>query len=284
MPVIEVAGATTKFIEQGNSGGEAMVLVHGGATSSSHWREVTPFLAERFRLLLPDLHGCGGTAGWHAGSAMTFDDEADLVIGVIEHACRRPVHLVGHSYGGGVSLRLVVRRPDLVRTLSLFEPSGYQLLAPAGHPELLEEFESVRDHFLATVGRGALEQGWEPYFDYYHGEEGRWRTLPDNVREAILDKTQVLRHVYDAQRQNATTFGELESIAAPAIVARGEHTTAPELTVAAIVARHIAGARLVDVLGARHMLQATHPKQVAELVITNVDGKAALPAGCAAAA
>ncbi len=56
-----------------------------------------------------------------------------------------PVHLIGHSYGGGVAARLAEEHPELVRTLVLGEP-GLQNLAldhPA-MPGLLNEFAELR--------------------------------------------------------------------------------------------------------------------------------------------
>jgi pimeloyl-ACP methyl ester carboxylesterase len=45
------------------------------------------------------------------------------VIRWIEHSARGPVHLVGNSLGGAITVRVAGTRPDLVRTLTLVSPA-----------------------------------------------------------------------------------------------------------------------------------------------------------------
>src|SRR6266536_155294 len=37
-----------------------------------------------------------------------------------------PVHLIGHSYGGGVALRVAVERSNRIASLTLYEPAAFQ--------------------------------------------------------------------------------------------------------------------------------------------------------------
>ncbi len=102
--------------------GDAVVLVHGLGGAASNWVELLPGLLERYRVLVLDLPGHGGSGALRRGAGMS--DFADAVASVIEREGASPALVVGHSFGGQAALRLAHRRPELVRGLLLAAPSG----------------------------------------------------------------------------------------------------------------------------------------------------------------
>jgi pimeloyl-ACP methyl ester carboxylesterase len=98
--------------------GEPAVFVHGSfGWGEETWREQRP-LADRHRLLLLDRRGFGASP---ANGRVDFDHDADDVAELLDNGA----HLVGHSYGGVVSLLAAARRPDAVRSLVLIEPPAF---------------------------------------------------------------------------------------------------------------------------------------------------------------
>ena len=98
--------------------GEPAVFVHGSfGWGEETWREQRP-LAEHFRLLLIDRRGFGASP---ANGRVDFDRDADDVAELLEGGA----HLVGHSYGGVVSLLAAARRRESVRSLTLIEPPAF---------------------------------------------------------------------------------------------------------------------------------------------------------------
>ena len=82
--------------------GEAAVFVHGSfGWGEETWQEQRP-LADHYRLLLVDRRGFGGSP---ANGRVDFERDADDVAAVLDEGA----HLVGHSYGGVVSLLHRVR-------------------------------------------------------------------------------------------------------------------------------------------------------------------------------
>jgi pimeloyl-ACP methyl ester carboxylesterase len=114
------AGASLRYFVAG--AGPDLLLVHGLGGSALNWVAVAPALAERYRVLVPDLpgHGRSSPLPLPSGPSVFADALAELV--GLERAA--PVPVVGHSLGGLVAVRLAVRHPDLVAGVLLAAAAG----------------------------------------------------------------------------------------------------------------------------------------------------------------
>jgi pimeloyl-ACP methyl ester carboxylesterase len=101
-------------------GAEPALYVHGLGGSSQNFTDIAGLLAGRLDGRAPDLPGFGYSDPMRRYSLSAF---ADSVIDLIEHTESGPVHLIGNSLGGAISVRIAALRPDLVRTLTLISPA-----------------------------------------------------------------------------------------------------------------------------------------------------------------
>jgi pimeloyl-ACP methyl ester carboxylesterase len=101
-------------------GAEPAVYVHGLGGSSQNFTDLAGLLADRFDGQAVDLPGFGYSDPSPRYSIPAF---AATLIDYLESAGRGPVHLVGNSLGGSISVRVAALRPDLVRTLTLVSPA-----------------------------------------------------------------------------------------------------------------------------------------------------------------
>ncbi|MCP2326401.1 pimeloyl-ACP methyl ester carboxylesterase [Hamadaea flava] len=101
-------------------GAEPALYVHGLGGSSQNWTDLAGLLTPRVDGLAVDLPGFG-----YSDPARRYSQRAlaDCVVALIEQTDRGPVHLIGNSLGGSVSVRVAALRPDLVRTLTLISPA-----------------------------------------------------------------------------------------------------------------------------------------------------------------
>ena len=113
----DVKGVRLRLFEAGE--GPAVVLLHGLGGAASNWVAVAPALAERARVVVPELPGHGGSSALPAPVA-TLDAYADRIAGALDE----PSVVVGHSLGGVVALRLALRAPRLVRGVVLAGSAG----------------------------------------------------------------------------------------------------------------------------------------------------------------
>jgi pimeloyl-ACP methyl ester carboxylesterase len=95
--------------------GPRIVFVHGSVASGLQpWAAQEP-LAERFTLVVVTRSGYPPNPPLER---IDFEVQADEIAELLEPGD----HLVGHSYGGVVSLLTAARRPDLLRSLTVIEP------------------------------------------------------------------------------------------------------------------------------------------------------------------
>jgi len=105
--------------------GPPLVVLHGLLGSSRNWQSAGVALAERgYRVLAPDLRN-HGSSPW--GDDCSYAALAGDVVALLEKLALGPVHLMGHSMGGKVAMRLVLDRPDLVSHLTIVDiaPRAY---------------------------------------------------------------------------------------------------------------------------------------------------------------
>ena len=106
--------------------GEAVVLLHGGgpgASGMSNYARNVDALAQRFRVIVPDLPGYGRSSK-DIDQSDPFGDLAGAVRGLLDALGIDRAHLVGNSYGGAAARRLTLDRPDRVGRLVLMGPGG----------------------------------------------------------------------------------------------------------------------------------------------------------------
>jgi pimeloyl-ACP methyl ester carboxylesterase len=104
--------------------GEPVVLLHGFGASTYSWRKVVPTLSASHRVVAIDLNGFGYTERPKDLASYTREGQAALILGVMDALKIDRAHIVGHSYGGGLSLFLATLHPERFRTLVLVDSSA----------------------------------------------------------------------------------------------------------------------------------------------------------------
>jgi len=118
----------------GRGDADTVVLLHGGGPGASSWSNFgrnMPVFAKRFRAVMMDLPGYGGSAARPA-TGHFFTVAAGALAGLLDELGVARTHVVGNSLGGGTALRFALDYPDRVGRLVLMGPGGLTLnvLAP----------------------------------------------------------------------------------------------------------------------------------------------------------
>ncbi len=110
--------------ESFGSGGEPVMFIHGFGGSTYSWWETLSRLGSTRRVVAVDLNGFGYTQRLEAPESYSLAAQRDLILDVMDALEIDRAHVVGHSYGAGVALRLAWDHAERVRSLSLVDGGG----------------------------------------------------------------------------------------------------------------------------------------------------------------
>lgn len=102
--------------------GDAVVLVHGFASSARHnWRDTgwIDLLAAHYRVLAPDVRGHGQSDRPHTRDAYGYAGMGADVIRLLDHLGIRRALLMGYSMGGSIAISLMLSHPERLRAVVL---------------------------------------------------------------------------------------------------------------------------------------------------------------------
>ena len=110
--------------------GPVLVMLHGGGPGASgvaNYHQNLPALARRFRVVLPDQPGFGGS---YRPTEADLDERSitqitvDTLFQALDQLGLERFHLLGNSLGGAAALAMAQTRPDRVAGLVLMAPGG----------------------------------------------------------------------------------------------------------------------------------------------------------------
>lgn len=109
----------------GPAGGQPMVFAHGFGCDQHMWRFVAPRFADRFRVVLFDYVGAGGSdlAAYDPERYETLDGYADDVLAICADLGLDDVVFVGHSVSAMIGALAAVKEPDRFDKLVFVGPS-----------------------------------------------------------------------------------------------------------------------------------------------------------------
>jgi pimeloyl-ACP methyl ester carboxylesterase len=145
---IEHDGIQVHGVVQGD--GPPVLLVHGMPSSRHVWGLIKDDIATRYRVIAPDLPGFGQST---KVALPTLDAFAGWLARILDRVGEPSAHIVGHSFGGMLSLAFLHRFAPRVRSLVLCDSVG---LGPYGGSEGQRRFAAARTRedvraFLQTL-------------------------------------------------------------------------------------------------------------------------------------
>jgi pimeloyl-ACP methyl ester carboxylesterase len=230
VPTIVSDGSRIEFEVTGD--GPPLVLLHGFFGDRSTWAAAgyTGALADRFRLILVDLIGHGGSDASPDPARYRMDAHARDVVAVLDSLGIEHAAVWGASMGGRVGLHLMARFPDRITAL----------VAGGAHACAVETDLAQAQHEGAVL----REQGAAPFAD-------AMEPLPGWMRQVMLradGRALALQLLADSGEMSP--LSELDLVTTPVLLLAGDHD--PRLHLVCITADRLRRAEIAVLPGCGH--------------------------------
>jgi len=256
---------------------DPVLLLHCSGSSGAQWRALAASLGQQHDVIAPDLIGYGASAPWPKRGRFRLAEEAAGVRSVIGRL-GEPVHLVGHSYGGAVALHIARTRPELLRSLTLVEPSAFHLLrgGDATDRAALFEISAVAAAAKAALDAGNYAGGFGRFVDYWSGP-GSWAGMSAEKRAAFAPQLAKVVLDFEALLGEPAELEDVAGIELPTLILQGSATKLPSRRVCRRLRRALPRLAFKVVPGAGHMLPITHRDEVNRHIAAHIEANAVQP-------
>ncbi len=272
---IEANGVNLAYVERGK--GQPVIFVHGTLGDYRYWdSQMEPF-AKRYRAISYSRR-CS-VPNKYVGDYMddTIANNAEDLAALVEKLGAVPAHLVGHSYGGFITLYCALKHPELVRSLVIDEPAALTLLTkiPPNPLDILVLFLKSPSTAIALIRlankafipaqkafrRGDSKEAVRIFVNAAQNSEDGFEQLPDAVRSMFVDNRESLGGESFATTMPRFSREDASRISAPTLLVKNE--LAPKIAhrIVDILAEALPNNEVVTLQGASHMLHAEKPKE-----------------------
>jgi pimeloyl-ACP methyl ester carboxylesterase len=259
---------TIDFTDTG--AGPPVLLVPSSVSGKRQWRSMAEALRDRYRVIAIDLFGYGGTTAWPAQRPQTLDDQAGLLLELVDRlGLSEPLSLVGHSFGASVAWKAAQRLGARAACLALIEPNPFYLLAQAGRQDAWREISALHEHVQRYGSAGDWMRVAQRFADYWQGD-GSWEALPADRREALAAAVPPNFHEWHAVMSEATPIDRWGAIEARTLVLSDPATRRPIREIVELLQAHCPGWTFRQCEGG-HMMPLTASAKVNAIVAGFLD-------------
>ena len=253
-----------------------IVCLHASGGSGGQWKTLASLMRHEFRVLTPDLYGHGAAPVWHGAPDEIVAADAERVARVAADA-GGGVHLVGHSYGGAVALRVALHRPASVASVAVYEPVPMRILFDYNprHRPAAEVAEVARDVRRALNGED-LDGAARRFIDYWSGA-GHWAQMAPEHRTSAARRMTVIDAHFGSLIGDAVALRDYANVRCPVLYLTGRQTRASARRMAELLQRALPEVGSLTLDGMGHLGPIAHADTVAREIARFIRSEVAAP-------
>lgn len=237
------------FTQEGSDTGQPLILLHGWGTDVRTWVPLKPALLNAgFQLFALDMPGFGLSPA--PSEAWGIPEYTNLTQQFVQKKqIERPV-LVGHSFGGRISILLAAQHPELVSKVILINSAGIRI-EPSGLKKFVGQIGSSISSLTKNSPASKLVQPLRRQYYSLIGAED-YINASDDMRETFV------KVVMQDLREEAAL------IQAPTLLIWGTNDTDTPLWTGQLLQETIPHAELITLSDVGHFAHIEQPQVVAD--------------------
>jgi len=222
-------------------------------------------LQNSYQITAVDLYGYGSSPSWAEIQSFTLNDEVDLLAPILE-SMTGPIHLVGHSYGGAVALKVAQRYTQKISSLTLYEPVAFTALFAAADTQMVAHaMIRFKNEMLQDLQQGRAEGAARKFINYWSGL-GAWEKLNDQQQAAMSANIDTVIVNFEAIFAERNILSSLANLHTPTLCLYGEYSPSSTLAISRLLGETLPDVTLKAMPGMGHMGPITHSEVVNEQI------------------
>jgi len=250
-----------------------IIALHASGGSGAQWKVLAQRARHDFHVVAPDLYGHGIARAWAGAPANIVAADAERVG---RHAAEAigPVHLVGHSYGGAIALRVALEHPERVASVAVYEPVPLRILFDYNRKHrAASEVAEIADNIRRALIGGNAWRAAERFVDYWVGRP-QWARLAPEKQATIAKRMPVILSHFVSLRRDAIRLRDYANLRIPVLYLSGRDTRASARRMSELLSSTLPDIEREILSDMGHLGPITHAEIVAQRIARFVYGHA----------
>ncbi len=196
---------------------------------------------------------------------MSLDDEIDLLVPMLK-TLPGPIHLVGHSYGAAVAIKLAMAFPERFSSLTVYEPVLFSLLfSNPNTQQMAGEVMRVMSNIQIDCRLGQRNDATRKFIDFWSGP-GTWNQFPGKRQTEISARIEVVLSNSTVLLAEQDTLRKLGELSIPTLCLYGLQSPSLSIKISEMLGKIMPDIMLQSQVEMGHMGPITHGQQIDQLV------------------
>lgn len=221
-------------------------------------------LQDQYRLYALDMIGYGDSDTWPEDKP--FDPMADVkALHALQTIIGEPVLLVGHSYGGAVTLEFARLHRQAIIKLVLIEPVAFHLLFLGNAVDECDEVIRLSRAVTSAIADKDPVRAARDFMRFWGGRI-RWWLMPKKMKQNVIATMGKVAKEFEIVEKVRPSLDEYKRIDMPVRLIVGGKTRHPASKVIEILSSLLPDAHQITLPGAGHMSPFTHRQEINRLI------------------